>query len=186
MRLESKKTPRSFSESRISPGVKAQPQGIAMQGEFHVRAKRTAVLWFFVSGLVVMLCAAQQRQLLPVVVSASVPFYPTVAQKAHIDGVIRLRVTTDGARVSSIEVITGSPMLAQIAKDNVKTWQFDQDRPTTFVTTFHYRILPSKCDDDCNCTTIEPPAVVLHLPTSVEISAAQIWTCDPLEQRKPR
>jgi len=143
------------------------------------------MLGFLISSFAAALCTAQQREPVPNVVSASVPFYPRVAQKAHIEGVIRLRVTTDGVRASSIEIIGDPSILARVAIDYVTTWEFDDNRPITFDTTFHYRILPSKCDDECNCTTTEAPAVVLHLPSLVEISAAQVWTCDPVEERKP-
>jgi TonB family protein len=122
--------------------------------------------------------AIGQQKPLPSVISASVPFYPRIPQQAHIDGVVRLRISTDGNRVASVEVESGPPMLAQAAKENVKTWQFEPHSPTTFEATFRYRLLPSKCDAECNCDSTEKPSVLLQLPTEVEVNAKELKVCD--------
>jgi len=70
-------------------------------------------------------------------------------------------------------------MLAQAAKENVETWRFDRHSPTTFETTFRYRLLPSKCDSDCNCDSLEKDSVQLKLPTDAEVAAMELLTCDP-------
>jgi len=133
-----------------------------------------------VIGTAATLPAAKEPETLPVVVDASVPFYPPVLSKAHIEGVIRLRVTTDGTRASSVEILDGQPMLARAASDNIKTWKFEQHQPRTFETTFRYRVLPVECDSDCRCASVERPAVVLHLPTEVEVSDEEGICCDPV------
>jgi hypothetical protein len=107
------------------------------------------VLVFF--GLGACACAAQSGKPLPILMSANVPLYPRVAQAAHIEGVVQLRILTDGEKPSSIDVESGPPMLARAAKENVKTWQFEQHAPATFEATFRYVLLPSKCDSKCNC-----------------------------------
>ena len=124
-----------------------------------------------------------QEKPLPSVISASVPFYPRIAQQAHIDGAVRLQISTDGNRVASVEVQTGQPMLAQAARESVKTWEFDQHSPTTFQVTFRYRLLPSKCDAKCNCDTTEKPSVFLQLPTDVEVNAKELMVCDSASNR---
>jgi len=75
-------------------------------------------------------------------------------------------------------------MLAQAAKENVKTWQFEQHRPTTFEATFHYKLLLSKCDSECNCDSVEKGSVLLQLPTNVEVSAKELLICDPAVESK--
>ena len=130
-------------------------------------------------GIAVTNSTAKQKRILPSVASANVPFYPRIPQMAHIEGVIRLRISTDGNRPSSIKVESGQPMLAQAAKENVETWRFDRHSPTTFETTFRYRLLPSKCDSDCNCDSLEKDSVQLKLPTDAEVAAMELLTCDP-------
>jgi hypothetical protein len=124
--------------------------------------------------------AAQEGKPLPRVVSAQAPFYPRVLQVAHYEGIVRLRVTTDGKRASSIETLSGQPMLARAATENVPTWEFEQHRSTTFETTFRFRLLETECGKSCKCKTVEAPAVVLRLPAEIDISAEEVHTCDPV------
>src|SRR5882672_160306 len=79
-----------------------------------------------------MSVAQQAKKLMPTVASASVPLYPRVIRAARIQGDVTLRLSTDGERVSAVEVESGPPMLAQAAKDNVKTWQCEPHTPTNF------------------------------------------------------
>lgn len=137
-------------------------------------------------GLGAATSPAQSRTVLPVVIGASVPFYPRIIQVAHIEGVVGLRISTDGRRASSIEVESGQPMLAQAAKENVKTWEFEQHRPTTFEARFRYKLLTSTCDAECNCGSSEKPTVLLRLPTDAEVSAEEVLVCDPAVRTKPR
>jgi TonB family protein len=141
----------------------------------HVRTR--GALAFFILGMGAIMAVGQQKPV-PSVVSASVPLYPRITQQAHIEGVVRLRISTDGNRVASVEVESGQPMLAQAAQENVKTWQFEQHSPTTFEVTFRYKLLPSKCDAKCNCDSAEKPSVLLQLPTDVEVNAKELMVCD--------
>ena len=123
---------------------------------------------------------AQQGQApLPKVAAASVPFYPRLAPPTRIQGVVTLQLSTDGKRVSTIDAENGPPMLVREAKENVKTWQFEPHVPTGFTVTFHYRLLPTKCDSQCNCDSEEKESVLLQLPTNVEITAKEYTICDP-------
>ena len=131
------------------------------------------------SLLSLALLARHAQPPLPKVVSASVPFYPRLAPTARIEGMVKLRVSTDGERVSAIQVESGAPMLAQAAKENVKTWQFEPHSPTTFGVTFRYRLLVPKCDSECHCDTEEKESVLLQLPTNVDVSAKIPAICDP-------
>lgn len=126
--------------------------------------------------------AAQTKAPLPKVTSASVPFYPRFAPPARIQGVVTLRLSTDGKRVSTISDESGPPMLVQAAKENVRTWQFEPHRPTGFEVTFHYKLLPTKCDSECVCDSEEKESVLLELPTNVDVNAREYTICDPAEK----
>jgi hypothetical protein len=136
-----------------------------------------------ISGVKASARGAQSEKPLPVVASASVPFYPRVAQLAHIEGTVQLRVVTDGTRASSIVVVSGPAMLAHSAEENIKTWVFEQHPPVTFEATFQYVLLASKCDPGCRCDDADHPTVELHLPSRVDVSAKTVMTCDPVERR---
>ncbi len=137
----------------------------------------------FAWGMVAGICGAQSEKPLPIVVSASVPFYPRVAQLAHITGVVKLRISTDGIRASSVEIESGPAMLARAAEENIKTWKFDQHTPTTFEATFRYVLLPPVCDSNCNCGDTNKNTVQLQLPASVEVKVMTVELCDPVVTR---
>jgi hypothetical protein len=113
-------------------------------------------------------------QPLPLVLSASVPFYPAVPRKAGIEGEVRVSVTTDGKKASAFHVLSGHNMLVSATIDVIKSWQFQQHDPTTFETVFRYKLL-----QEAECY-FDAPTVRLHLPDTVEVTAKRIWTCDPL------
>jgi len=143
-----------------------------------LQPRTTGTLVLFVLGLGATVAVSQDRPL-PSVISASVPFYPRIPQQAHIEGVVRLRISTDGNRAASVEVESGQPMLARAAQDNVKTWQFDPHSPMTFEATFRYKLLPSRCDAECKtCDSVEKPSVLLRLPSQVEVNAKELMVCD--------
>jgi len=125
--------------------------------------------------------AQRTKSVMPTVSSANVPLYPSVIRTARIQGDVVLRVSTDGLRVSTVEAEGGPPMLVEAAKENVKTWQFEPHKPTSFQITFHYKLLlPTNCDSECNCDSEERESVLLQLPTDVKVSAKIPAICDPL------
>jgi hypothetical protein len=129
--------------------------------------------------LVAWLCdAAQSKEPLPTVTNAAVPLYPRTPHIAHIEGTVRLRVSTDGKRISDVKVESGPPMLANAATDNVGTWEFSQHKPTTFEVKFNYRILPE------SVCYLDNSVVMLRLPTQVEVSTKGVHPCDPSEAVK--
>jgi hypothetical protein len=140
---------------------------------------RTVALMLSVSVIAPMVGLAQQIDL-PKVVSASVPFYPRIPQHGHIEGTVRLRVFTDGARVAHLDVESGPPMLAQAAQENVKTWRFELHNRTSFPVTFRYQLLKTTCSDNCKkCESAESPSILLKLPREVEVNAEEVLVCDP-------
>jgi hypothetical protein len=146
-----------------------------------LRAGATATILLFLP-----LAAQQPQAPVPKVMSASVPFYPRLAQETRIQGSVTLRVTTDGKRASAIDTENGPPLLVNAAKENVKTWQFEPHAPTSFEIIFRYKLLDSKCDPECHCDSAEKESVVLQLPTQVDVSAIISMICDPAETIRQR
>lgn len=122
---------------------------------------RQAVL-MVVAVSAVAAVAQEPKVPLPMVAGAAVPLYPPLARTARIEGVVHLKVTTDGHRVIEAHAEDGHKVLAAAAMDNARTWQFATHTPTTFTVTYLYK-LDAKLQQP-NQT------VVLRLPTEVEIS----------------
>lgn len=108
--------------------------------------------------------AQQPRVALPMVASAQVPLYPSVARLANVEGTVHLKITTDGHRVVSTQIEDGHKLLASLAEENVRTWQFSPHEPTTFTVNYTYKLVDNWKGDPNN------PAVVLRFPTEVEVS----------------
>lgn len=109
--------------------------------------------------------AHQPRLALPIVASAQVPLYPHVARIANVEGVVHIRVTTDGHRVVSTQVEDGHKLLPAPAEENVRTWQFSVHKPTTFTVTYTYKLVTDLDPAQSN------PRVLLKLPTEVDVDA---------------
>jgi hypothetical protein len=101
---------------------------------------------------------------LPMVAGATVPLYPPLARAANVQGVVHVKITTDGHRVIATHVEDGHKLLATAADENARTWQFATHDPTTFTVTYRYK-LDAKLKGNPN-----NPTVILRLPTEVEIS----------------
>ncbi len=69
------------------------------------------------------------------------PDYPMLPWEAHIEGQVRMRITTDTYCVSSVTTQSSEPLLAEAAEANVRTWWFVLHKPGTFNMTFNYRFL---------------------------------------------
>jgi hypothetical protein len=127
-------------------------------------------------ALAVSLVAAQAQdadQGPPIVAAAAMPLYPTIAVAARVEGVVKIRVTTNGKSVASLQTLSGSAMLVQEAKKDIQTWTFDQHSPTTFVTTFEYHF-----EDPPSCTYTNSE-VTARLPLEVHVNIRRLQTCDP-------
>lgn len=123
--------------------------------------------------------SAQNRdETVPVVIAAAAPFYPRVALLAHITGTVTVRVATDGKKISALSDESGPPMLVRAAEENIRSWEFQKHKGTTFVTTFQYKI-----DEPADCV-LHNDSVALHLPLEVQISARGVQTCDPASEKR--
>jgi Gram-negative bacterial TonB protein C-terminal len=129
-----------------------------MTRNFRWLAFMVAVLWAWAAT------AQNLKVALPMVAGATVPLYPPLARAANVQGVVHVKINTDGHRVSATHVEDGHKLLAAAAEENARTWQFATHEPTTFTVTYHYR-LDAKLKGHPN-----NPTVVLLLPTDVEIT----------------
>ena len=149
------------------------------------RAKRSFLRTFIAVGPL-MLCgilprailAQSETQELPLVIAGKMPLYPLMARLARVQGVVKIKVTTDGEKVSSLDAESGPPMLVKFAKENILTWEFAKHKPTTFITTFEYLI---EAPDQCMYSN---GASVLNLPLEVRIRVRGVKTCDPSTEVK--
>jgi len=117
-----------------------------------------ALFWAFAA------MAQKSSVALPTVAGAAVPLYPPLARAANVQGLVHVKVTTDGHRVIATHVEDGPKLLATAADENARTWQFATHEPATFTVTYRYR-LNAKLKGNPN-----NPTVVLRLPTEVEVS----------------
>jgi hypothetical protein len=124
-------------------------------------------------GLLSPTLAQKPDQEIPLLTTGAMPLYPPVAVHARIQGVVKIRVKTDGRKVASVETVSGPPMLAKAAIANIHTWEFSEHKPTTFLTTFEYVIEePSEC-------SYRNAISLLKLPLEARISTKGLMTCDP-------
>jgi hypothetical protein len=149
-------------------------------------AKRYPIRKFLGVGLMILTgmlsngLAQKAEQELPLVIAGKMPLYPIMPRLARVEGVVKIRVTTDGEKVTSFEAESGPPMLVKFAKENILTWEFVKHKPTTFITTFEYVIGgPDQC-------MYSNGASVLNLPLEIRISAKGLKTCDPAVEIKPK
>jgi hypothetical protein len=130
------------------------------------------------AGMLSPVFAQKAEQDVPLVINGKIPFYPIMARAARIQGIVKIRVVTDGEKVTSADVESGPPMLARFAKENVLTWEFSKHKPTTFVATFEYEI------EGANQCTYSNGSSILNLPLEVRINAKGVQTCDPAAEIK--
>src|SRR5260370_10680016 len=93
--------------------------------------------------------AEEWRAVWVVVPSSEVPLSPPLAHTANMEGVVHVRITTDGQRVKIAHAEDGPKLLAAAAEENARTWQFAVHEPTTFTVIYKYA-LATKWDNDPN------------------------------------
>ena len=135
------------------------------------------------SGLLVLigsLVASPQRATppLPMIAGAAVPVYPPRAHQANVQGVVHVRVSTDGHRVIDARAEDGHRVLAEAAVENSKTWVFATHDPTTLTLTYRYKLVEGLDTYPNN------PIVVFRFPKEVEISMKP-WPVHPTRPYPP-
>src|SRR5665213_180804 len=97
----------------------------------------------------------------PLVLAAQMPLYPVIARAARVFGTVKIKVTTDGKKVTSLDAVSGPAMLVKFTKANILTWEFAEHKPSTFETTYEYVI-----EDTAQCEYTNGTSVV-NLPLKV-------------------
>ena len=101
---------------------------------------------------------------LPTVTAFDCPQYPKKAQEMHLQGMVPVEVTTDGHRITKINVLPSHPVLGPETVNNLRTWKLADHDATTFkVTYFYERDQHFKKPKDGSC-----PAK-MELPTKVTV-----------------
>jgi len=124
------------------------------------------IVWLPLMVALVLACTSRAQHsevALPMVAAAAVPLYPPLARAANVQGVVHLKITTDGHRVIATHVEDGHKLLAAAADENARTWQFATHEATTFIVTYRYKLDPGLKGDPNN------PTVLLRLPVEIEI-----------------
>jgi hypothetical protein len=119
-------------------------------------------------------------QVLPTIAAAEVPLYPPLARAAKVEGIVHVKVETDGASVIGSHAEDGHRLLATAAEANARTWKFTKHEPSTFTVTYRYKIDGG----------VDPnnPVVKLQFPTEVQVTTAPLVISDPPAElhRSPR
>ena len=111
-----------------------------------------------------------QTQAPPAIAATSLPMYPPLARAARVEGVVHVRIRTDGTRAVSARAEDGAQLLAQSAEANALTWRFQVHGPTELVLTYTYRI--------DSALAAEELVVRLHYPLHVDVSTAPLVVRD--------
>ena len=113
-------------------------------------------------------CLGEQRVVVKDVV---VPAYPPLAKTAKLEGSVpvEIEINADG-KVISAKGKGGDPILQRAAEENIRLWTFQPSEdhtqnPVKHTIIFDYKIVGKRVAIP-SC-----PAVLLHLPDRVEISA---------------
>ena len=119
--------------------------------------------------------AQQPKAVLPMVAGGAVPLYPPLARATKVQGVVHLKVVTDGTRVITAHAEDGNRLLAAASEENAQTWRFSKHEPTSFTVTYRYRLDASADPNN--------PTVTLRFPTEVDVSIAPLALSDPSAEK---
>lgn len=131
---------------------------------------RAAILACWLAVIASTSAQNQTRATLPAVIAAATPIYPIGPHTANMQGVVKIRIVTDGHRVAdaSIEDDGKNPALGRAALENAKTWEFANHSPTSFTVTYRY-VLVAKLPDIKSAALNSK--VISRFPTDLEIYA---------------
>lgn len=82
------------------------------------------------------------------------PKYPVIARTAHVIGDLEAEFTLDETgSVTSVQILSGPPLLARATEENIKTWKFylpaeNKKPPSVYKTKFSYRLSNKYVSED--------------------------------------
>jgi hypothetical protein len=93
--------------------------------------------------------------------------YPHIAATGHVQGIVVVRISLDGAgKVVAARALSGPKLLLRETVDNAKQWTFEPNPQKTEIIVYHYRI-----EGACQ-TNYEPSQFIFYPP-----NFATITTC---------
>jgi TonB family protein len=117
-------------------------------------------------------------------VQLSPPLYPPLARQAWIKGDVnvQIKIRPDGS-VTSAEVMSGHPMLAQAAMESAQRSKFECrgcSGVTEYSVTYTFAI-GEQCHNAPDCSAVEEPRPEIRQSLShVVLTVAPSCTCDPV------
>jgi TonB family protein len=142
------------------------------------RDRRPALWWVRLVIVVALESAAAQNQVAPTLISRASLRYPPLARQARIQGQIHLEFFINHhGEVASVNVLSGHPMLAPAAADNVQSWKFVLPKAATlddqrYETIFDFEISTADVElplDDNAVVTVDSFRHVRVITTSLMI-----------------
>lgn len=140
--------------------------------------------------LLLSLCASAQHPSEPVLKSSEMPKYPPLARQARIQGEVKIEfvLNQDGVPIT-VNLVSGHPMLAPTAVENVRAWRFEvpADQATTerrYETTFEFKLDSGEADpaDSGKLTVVTHSfhrvEVITQSPTLADIQISGCPTAD--------
>jgi hypothetical protein len=107
------------------------------------------------------------------------PEYPRVAQIAHIEGKVTLKLALQAGEVVGIQEQAGHPMLVPAAIQSLKMSRLGcmdcSNEAQTFTVVFDFQV----ASHDCNDPEV-PTRATLDSPTHVTITSQAVCTYDPI------
>jgi hypothetical protein len=94
------------------------------------------------------------------------PAYPPSAKKIRLQGMVNIQVATDGGKIVDLKV-SGHPLLAQAAEENVRTWKLADNAPKSFAVNYSYVF-----DGEYEPDPVYKCRAKLQLPDKVEVSTS--------------
>jgi len=111
--------------------------------------------------------------------------YPALGYQARIKGIVHLTLTLDDTgSVSVVEVVSGHPILARAAEENIRSWRFASlcaakpNQLQTLEFTYDFRLEGAVADHPITRFRYEHPNRVIVISPAVQ------WT--PSTQKKSR
>jgi len=109
------------------------------------------------------------------------PEYPQVAQIAHITGLVRVEFTLDQGKVSTVQKITGHPLLIPAAEETIKASKLScahcENGTATFRVNFDFKFSDHDCDE---AQRNSPYTAWLDSEEHISVIAEPVCTNDPI------
>jgi TonB family protein len=102
--------------------------------------------------------------------------YPALAQQARIQGAVAVELKIDdNGKVTDAVAISGSPILAIPAVNNVRKWHFRPNPRKSVVIVYNFIFLEGRCESHGSLFVLQPSnlATVIACPPAVNTSTSR-------------